>query len=148
MDVLLGTFGALFLTLAIEIPVVMAFSKRYDPYFILEIAIINIITNVSLSMIIYYSDFGKVGTNVFYLELAIFLIEGTVYSFLKPKKPVMAFASSLIANAVSYLIGILISGISKPMNMLLYFLIPLAVFLIEAGLYVFFHFRHSCKREQ
>lgn len=77
---------------------------------LLNIVIINFITNVALNIFIIISSilFNKLIINIILLEILIVVIEGIFYKKKLSYKKINPFLISLILNTVSYLFSIII----------------------------------------
>ena len=77
---------------------------------LLNIIIINFITNVALNIFIIISSilFNKLIINIILLEILIVVIEGIFYKKKLSYKKINPFLISLILNTVSYLFSIII----------------------------------------
>ncbi len=97
---------ALFLTIILEIIVILLFRKKLEIRKIIGVSIIiNSITNIILNLIL-----GLINDLVLYivllsiLEVTVLVVEGLVYSyFIKDKK--VAYLLSLICNLLSFVVG-------------------------------------------
>lgn len=101
---------AFLLTIAIEVPVCLLFGIRKKELLIVILA--NVITNPSLNVIFglcwLYADQYALWV-LAALEICAVLIEWRIYRILTGAKH--PFWASLTANAVSFCIGLIISGI-------------------------------------
>lgn len=77
---------------------------------LLNIIIINFITNVALNIFIIISSilFNKLIINIILLEILIIVVEGIFYKKKLSYKKINPFLISLILNTVSYLFSIII----------------------------------------
>lgn len=77
---------------------------------LLNIVIINFITNVALNIFIIISSilFNKLIINIILLEILIIVVEGIFYKKKLSYKKINPFLISLILNTVSYLFSIII----------------------------------------
>ena len=100
---------SLILTIVIEL-VILWLIKANKKILITSI-IINIITNLSLNIFLYYYYFDNITMywiTIIGLELLVFIIEGLTY-YLVNKDIRLSFKYSLFANGGSFLIGLIIS---------------------------------------
>lgn len=77
---------------------------------LLNIIIINFITNVALNIFIIINTtlFNKIIINILLLEIVIIVVEGIFYKKKLSYKKINPFLISLILNTVSYLFSIII----------------------------------------
>lgn len=77
---------------------------------LLNIVIINFITNVALNIFIIINTtlFNKLIINILLLEIVIIVVEGIFYKKKLSYKKINPFLISLILNTVSYLFSIII----------------------------------------
>lgn len=77
---------------------------------LLNIVIINFITNVALNIFIIINTtlFNKIIINILLLEIVIIVVEGIFYKKKLSYKKINPFLISLILNTVSYLFSIII----------------------------------------
>lgn len=103
------------LILTIIIECLIAFILKYRKKDLLNIAIINIITNpIVSSMPVYFNiKFGILGRDIclFVLELLVLIIEGFLFQKYLKKKRINSYLLSIILNTSSYSIGVLIDFI-------------------------------------
>ena len=94
---------ALLLTISIELPIVFLLLRRIDPRLALVIILINIITNLSLNLLL--SLCFRLFDYIYLLELMIVFIEALLYYYQYQLSFKRLLLISLIANASSFLIG-------------------------------------------
>ena len=106
---------ALLFTIIIEVTI--AFFLGYRKKDLLNVMLVNIMTNPIVTSIPVYFNirFGLLERNIslFILEILAFLSEGYVYSKYLDNKKMNFYKLSAILNMSSYLIGILINYIWK-----------------------------------
>ena len=95
---------ALLLTIIVELAVLIIL-KQYKIKLLISIIFTNIITNISMNVLIQYLPNETYDLNVFLLEIVVFLIEMLVYYIVK-KDFKKAFIYSLVCNLSSYIIGL------------------------------------------
>lgn len=103
-------FLALGLTLILEIPFFIILGFR-GKYFVLIFLLINVATNLTLNIIIYYLRILIGEINIYYfiipLEIIVTLIEWLVYrTFLDKRKNLLI--ATILANAFSFGIGLIV----------------------------------------
>lgn len=94
-------------SLSLEL-IVLLFLKKKNPLFISLFIITNIITNILMNNILLY--FSNYTLGLIILELAVFIIEGLIYSIIL-KDIKKAFIISLLCNLSSLFGGILFNVI-------------------------------------
>ena len=103
------------IAVAFSITIILEISLAYilkikDKKDLLNIIIINFITNVSLNSFIFisYMLFKKLIIHILILEITIIIIEGTFYKKKLKYKRINPYLISLILNIVSYSFSLLI----------------------------------------
>ena len=100
---------ALLLTIIIEtsLAIILKIRNKKD---LLNIVLINIITNLSLNIFILLSNiiFKRLIINIIILEIIVVLIEALFYKKKLAYKKINPFILSLLLNVISYSIGLLI----------------------------------------
>jgi len=103
---------AILLTLVVEIPILIIFGFRKRDIVTVGI-LINIATNFSINLLMrqikYVIDPAHYGWWILPPEAAVVIIEFTAMSFFTEKK-LKLFLVVMLANAVSYLAGVIIWG--------------------------------------
>lgn len=99
---------ALLLTIIIElsIAIILKINNKQD---LINIIIINCITNLSLNIFVIVTYFNKIKINILILELIIVFIEGLFYQKKIQYKRINPYFLSLLLNTISYTIGLLIN---------------------------------------
>ncbi len=103
------------LTCTIIIEVVVAFILKYRGKDILNIVLVNILTNPLLNSIIvainYYYGLKARNIVLIILEILVVIVEGFMYQQYLTKKKLNGYILSLILNIASYEIGLLVNKV-------------------------------------
>jgi hypothetical protein len=151
MSYFLGIGFPLFVTLAVETPLVLWILNRYDPSFASFVVAVNTATNLALTTLTYFvlRPYTLYNARVlFFAEVIIALIEAALYS-LYTKKTGYAFLASFCANICSFIVGGILELMSGgndaviSLNLTLLFFVSLVVFIVEVTLYCLFHAQHA-----
>lgn len=93
-----------FITLLIELPVVFIFFRNERWYALLTGFLLNLFTWPLLHVILFYT-----GIHITLLELAVAVTEGIGYRIMLNCKWTKAMALSILANGLSYGLGLLLN---------------------------------------
>ena len=111
MSVLIFIAVPLFLTIVIEECLSFILGKR-GIHRLLAVLAVNTATNPVLNFILYvirlYITVPRIGFIVAFLEIAVVIIEWRIYVYLFPEDKRGALLYSLILNAASYLLGLIL----------------------------------------
>jgi len=94
-----------FVTLIIELPIVILFFKKQWKYALLIGFLLNLFTWPLLHVLLFYSNI-----NINILELGVAITESTGYYLLMQCSWKKALALGFLANAISYGIGIILNN--------------------------------------
>jgi hypothetical protein len=152
MEIFLGICFPLFITLAVETPLVLWIMNRYDPSFALFVVAVNVATNLALTTLTYYvmKPYGAYNPPLLFLaELVIALIEAASYA-IYTRKVGYAFLASFAANLSSFIVGgslEIIAGYDSYLitPLLILWIIAMVLFALEVILYCVFHAKHAGK---
>jgi hypothetical protein len=109
MELFTNILYAYFLTVIIELITVCSFYKDKQKIIYFSL-LINAITNIPLTIIIYFlpSNIPQYAV-IITLEILIFIIESLFYAFLDKKTYKKGFLVSLIANSSSVIFGLILN---------------------------------------
>ena len=100
-------------TLVIEISI--AFILRYRGKDLLNVLLVNILTNPLLNSVIvainYYYGLKARNISLYIFEVLVVLVEGFIYHKYLERRKINGFLLSLILNVSSYVLGLLINEI-------------------------------------
>ena len=112
-DMPLVMLKSLIITLIIEL--VIAFILYYRKKDLINVLLVNILTNPLLNGIVilinYYFGLKWRNISLIILEIIVFLIEGMIYQKYLEKRKINGYLLSLILNLSSFVIGLLINKI-------------------------------------
>ncbi len=98
---------ALFITLFCEIFVILCY-KHVNLKLLIIAFFTNIVTNISMNIILMNIKYQYMNQAIIIAEISVFILEALIY-FMVTKKLKHALLLSLIANALSYSIGFIVS---------------------------------------
>jgi hypothetical protein len=104
MEIFLGICFPLFITLAVETPLVLWIMNRYDPSFALFVVAVNVATNLALTTLTYYvmKPYGAYNPPLLFLaELVIALIEAASYAIYTRKVGYAFLASFMLRTGLA-----------------------------------------------
>ncbi len=103
------------LTCTVVIEVGLAFILRYRGKDLLNVLLVNILTNPLLNSLVvainYYYGLKARNISLYILEVLVVLVEGFIYWKYLDRKKINGFLLSLILNIASYGLGLLINKI-------------------------------------
>ena len=103
------------LTITLVIEVGFAFILKYRGKDLLNVLLVNILTNPLLNSIVvainYYYGLEARNISLYILEILVVLIEGFIYHKYLERRKINGFLLSLILNITSYGLGLLINQI-------------------------------------
>ena len=103
------------LTLTLVFEVGLALILKYRGKDILNVVLVNILTNPLLNSVIvainYYYGLKTRNVCLFILEIVVVIVEGFIYQKYLKRRVINGFLLSLILNLVSYGLGILANNI-------------------------------------
>ncbi len=104
--------NSLLITIIVE--VIVSILLKYRKKDIINIILVNIITNPLLNSIIVYINvyYGLKVRNIalFFLEIMVVLIEGMIYQKYLERKNINAYILSFILNLLSFTLGMIINN--------------------------------------
>lgn len=106
-----GFLTVAIMTIIVELPIVIALmgKKNRSWNLVAVIALINVATNLPLNLIIqvnYYLWFMNHEPLIMILETIVVVVEALLYRYSLEEKLSKCFVVSLIANVVSYFVGV------------------------------------------
>lgn len=103
------------LTITLVIEVTIALILKYRGKDIVNVILVNILTNPLLNSVIvainYYYGLKARNISLYILEVLIILVEGMIYKKYLNRKKINGYILSLILNIASYGLGLLINEI-------------------------------------
>lgn len=112
MDLAKALLGPLLLTILLEASILVLWKEKKKGVLICSL-LINVVTNVSLNLFVYFFPFSSVWVYIAWivlLELVIVLVEALAYEIvLRDVKKSLVY--SISCNVGSFLIGLLINGL-------------------------------------
>ena len=104
---------SLLITIIVEL--IIAFILKYRKKDLLNVLLVNVLTNPLLNSLAIYINFyyGLTARKVFVgiFEILVVIIEGAIYQKYLEKRKINGYLLSLILNASSYIIGLIINKI-------------------------------------
>lgn len=101
------------LLITIFVEVIIAFILKYRKKDLLNVLLVNILTNPLLNSIAVYINFyyGLKAREIFVIvfEIFVIIIEGMIYHRYMNRKKINGYLLSLILNASSYIFGLIIN---------------------------------------
>ena len=103
------------LTITLIIEISIAFILRYRGKDLLNVLLVNVLTNPLLnsSIVAINYFYGLKARNIFLyiFEILVVIVEGAIYQKYLEKRKINGYLLSLILNASSYIIGLIINKI-------------------------------------
>ena len=102
------------LLITIFVEIIVAIILRYRKKDLLNVLLVNILTNPLLNSLVVYINvyYGLMARNIslLILEILVVIIEGIIYQKYLDSRKINGYVLSLILNASSYIIGMIINN--------------------------------------
>ena len=102
------------LLITIFVEIIVAIILRYRKKDLLNVLLVNILTNPLLNSLVVYINvyYGLMARNIslLILEILVVIIEGMIYQKYLDSRKINGYVLSLILNASSYIVGMIINN--------------------------------------